>query len=849
MNKKLLNGFLAASLLMGGAMSVTSCKDNIEDLRAELKSDNLTLEQKIQLLEEAKTKLEAAQKKCKEDCEKAWENYHKTGFEADLNAYVTKYGSHQNLNWYLEQINNALSGVPIDDDHNGTYTSLADRFGAIDAILNQLEANSDALGLEDLAAKLEGLGTDLPAVVDKALDADRRSKQDSTILAALLEGYEYTDQDVTNIKGLLHKISEVADTASKNADEALTLANALKADYKNLSDSMKQAFDSIGNVAEALDKLELRVAKNEEDIKRIDAKVYALTGQLNKLVTGIVLQQVSNPVFGKINLPADIKSGMLMAYYGEAINVNFPGFASSANEYDHKEWLTAADQARLGVRPTNFDGILGLEGDKLDLGTIYMTVNPVNLDLEGTTFEFVNSKGETGKVQLSALAASDEELKFGFGRASENTPNSLYTADATVKVNDIADLEGVKFTVQEDFKSRVEELLRNHSLSDIASLTKLVFDQFNNKLTAYGVRASWKYEEVIDETDDLGQVVGFLKGEKENATYSEFSLAATTFKPLSYKFLYGKTFRPIGNISPIEDFNLTDEINIKVPEFSFNLSNVPFNFTFGDINVSLEGQKIKVVIPETPIYGDDKTTIIGYMKETTVWADDLTSLEGAISESISTALQTQDAKLQKAFKDAMTKVAEDINLQINMKMKEFQTSINEQFKDIVGNIEDKVNGYLGTVNKYINKVNGLINRVNKLLKDPNHYLQVTMLYNAGDGQLHQLSNNPALPSWFKLDGGNGLRLFATSFNGEILVPSYQKYVAVTNVWRTGDQNKTTATDILNAANGVAQWNTVVAGTTIEYSFKLTKGYTYEIVYSSLDYHGVTSTRKFYLSAE
>lgn len=835
MNKKLLNGFLAASLLMGGAMSVTSCKDNIEDLRAELKSDNLTLEQKIQLLEKAKTELEAAQKKCKEDCEKAWENYHKTGFEADLNAYVTKYGSHQNLNWYLEQINNALT-----DAKGNKYASLGDRFNAIDAVLAQLPDVSKIIaipGINEVAEQLTQLGKTLPEVITAALDADQTAGENKAILEALLKGYTYSGDDVTAIEGLLKKAVDDAATAKSNAAQALSLAN--KAD--------KELFNADGT--SKLAQLAERVAANEESIKTINAKLMAITGQLNKLVTGIVLQQVSNPVFGKINLPADIKSGMLMAYYGEAINVNFPGFASSANEYDHKEWLTAADQARLGIRPTNFDGILGLEGDKLDLGTIYMTVNPVNLDLEGTTFEFVNSKGETGKVQLSALAASDEELKFGFGRASENTPNSLYTADATVKVNTIADLEGVKFTVQEDFKSRVEELLRNHSLSDIASLTKLVFDQFNNKLTAYGVRASWKYDEIIDETDDLGQVVGFIKGEKENATYSEFALAATTFKPLSYKFLYGKTFRPIGNISPIEDFNLTDEIDIKVPTFDFNLSNVPFNFTFGDINVSLEGQKIKVVIPETPIYGDDKTTIIGYMKETTVYADDLTSLEQAISTSISTALQTQDAKLQQAFKEAMTTVANDINKQINLKMKEFQTSINEQFKDIMGNIEDKVNGYLGTVNNYINKVNGLINRVNKLLKDPNHYLQVTMLYNAGDGQLHQLSNNPALPSWFKLDGGNGLRLFATSFNGEILVPSYQKYVAVTNVWRTGDQNKTTATDILNAANGVAQWNTVVAGTTTEYSFKLTKGYTYEIVYSSLDYHGVTSTRKFYLSAE
>lgn len=842
MNKKLLNGFLAASLLMGGAMSVTSCKDNIEDLRAELKSDNLTLEQKIQLLEEAKTKLEAAQKKCKEDCEKAWENYHKTGFEADLNAYVTKYGSHQNLNWYLEQINNALT-----DAEGNKYASLGDRFNAIDAVLAQLPDVSKIViipGINEVAEQLTKLGKTLPEVITAALDADQTAGENKAILEALLKGYTYSGDDVTAIEGLLKKAVDDAAEAKTNAAEALQAANKAN----------NELFDENGK--SKLAALAERVAANEESIKTINDKLMAITGQLNKLVTGIVLQQVSNPVFGKINLPADIKSGMLMAYYGEAQNVNFPAVNSTANEYDNGKqgiYLTSAEQQLLGIQPENFNNIIGLEGDKLHLGTIYMTVNPVNLDLEGTTFEFVNSKGETGKVQLSALAASDEELKFGFGgRASENTLNSLYTADATVKVTDIADLEGVKFTVQEDFKSRVEELLRNHSLSDIASLTKLVFDQFNNKLTAYGVRASWEYDKVIDETDDLGNVVSFIKGEK-NATYSEFSLAATTFKPLSYKFLYGKSFRPIGNISPIEDFTLTDEIDIKVPSFNFNFSDVQFNFTFGDITVSLEGEKIALDFPETKVYevvdGVQTNKVIGTIPAQTIYAKDLTSLENALSNAISESLKTQDQKLQQAFKEAMASVANKINAEINAEMKKFQTDINEQFKDIVGNIEDKVNGYLGTVNKYINKVNGLINRVNKLLKDPNHYLQVTMLYNAGDGQLHQLSNNPALPSWFKLDGGNGLRLYATSFNGEILVPSFKKYVAVTNVWRTGDKPETTATDILNAANGVAQWNTVVAGTTTEYSFKLTKGYTYEIVYSSLDYHGVTSTRKFYLSAE
>ncbi|MDE6358414.1 MAG: hypothetical protein K2L29_02325, partial [Duncaniella sp.] len=511
---------------------------------------------------------------------------------------------------------------------------------------------------------------------------------------------------------------------------------------------------------------------------------------------------------------------------------------STASEYDGTNWITNADKANANIKPVRFSGVYGLNDGALNLGSVYMTVNPVNVDFENTTFELVNSKGETNGIKLGALANCDEELMFGFGRSAE-VPTGLYKAGASYPATTMEDLNGIKFTVTDGFKNKVEAMLKQHSLSDIAALTKLIFDQFNNKFAARGVRAVWEYDAYDEEGNAFKQL---------DATYSEFSLAATAVKPLSYKFLYGTEFNPIGTISPIEDFTFGDEIKIEVPEFEFNLSNVPFNFSFGDIEVSLNGVEIEVLVPATDVY-DDHGNVIGHIQETTATASDLSQLEGAISEAISSSLQSQDAALQAAFSEAMSKVANDINSQINDKMKEFETSINDQFNDIIGNMEDKVNGYLGTVNKYIDKVNGLINRVNKILKNPNHYLQIAMVYEGNDGQFHQVSNNSVLPSAFKLDGGNGLRLFATSYNGELLVPSYKKFVAVTNAYRTGDLSKTPVASVIADANNAEYWNAVVDGVTTRYALKLTKGYTYEIVYSSLDYHGYTSTRKFYVSAE
>ncbi len=808
MNRKLLNGLLATAIIMGGAASVTSCKDTDEDQYAQLKSGNLSLGKKIEALTAAQKELEEAQAKCKQDCETAWKNFKETGLEKWLNDYVAAKGKIATFAALIERVNEMSDEI---EAARGEYDSLGAR---LDAILDAIKEYPE---LEGVAELLKNHNTDLPTVLSNAI-ADHVAMEGVLAQLETLFGEGKGPEDLLET---IDNAKTTADAAKKNADDALALANKL-----NDADFPKQISD-----------LTARVDANEKNITKLTNKLDALTGRLNKLVTGIIVQQVSNPVFGKINLPLDIKSGVLMAYFGDG-DVTFPAVNSTASEYDGTNWITNADKANANIQPVRFSGVYGLNDGALNLGSVYMTVNPVNVDFENTTFELVNSKGETNGIKLGALANCDEELMFGFGRSAE-VPTGLYKAGASYPATTMEDLNGIKFTVTDGFKNKVEAMLKQHSLSDIAALTKLIFDQFNNKFAARGVRAVWEYEAYDEEGNAFNQL---------DATYSEFSLAATAVKPLSYKFLYGTEFNPIGTISPIEDFTFGDEIKIEVPEFDFNLSNVPFNFSFGEIEVSLNGVEIEVLVPATDVY-DDHGNVIGHIKETTAKASDLSQLEGAISDAISSSLQSQDAALQAAFSEAMSKVASDINSQINVKMKEFETSINDQFNDIIGNMEDKVNGYLGTVNKYIDKVNGLINRVNKILKNPNHSLQIAMVYEGNDGQFHQVSNNSVLPSAFKLDGGNGLRLFATSYNGELLVPSYKKYVAVTNAYRTGDLSKTPVASVIADANNAEYWNAVVDGVTTRYALKLTKGYTYEIVYSSLDYHGYTSTRKFYVSAE
>lgn len=838
MNRKLLNGLLVASLAIGSAMSVTSCKDTDEDLYAQLRDENATLDQRvkadIEALKTAQKALEDAQKKCQQDCDAKWkECLLKKDFEKTLNDYVKLQGQHATLKWYLEQIDGAL--VLKDADGN-PYETIGQQFLALESAIAALQNATDLTELQEF---LKENNTTLPDVLQSAINAEQQANENEAILKALLEGYEYSEQDVTKIKGLLKKAVEDADAAKTAANEAKTAANNAVTKATTAETVANEAKTAVTN-------LTTRVAAVEKSVKELTAQLDAMTGKLNHLITSIEIQQVKNPVFGKMNLPLDVNSKMLVSYFGEASNVNFPPVNSSATEYNNNLVISAADQNLLGISTENFNGYLGAEDGNLKLGSVYMTVNPAGVVLEGAKFEMVNSQGVASSVKLSELVKSDEVLKFGFGgRAADPTLPSLYVADATLPVSDI---DKIKLTLGGNFESEVEDLLKNHTLSDLAQVAKLIYGQFNNKIEATGVKAGWEYEQTTYDEEGNATTETI-----KDATYSEFGLAATTFKPLSYKFLYGRHFKPLPTITPIEDFTLDSKLTITMPEFKFNFDDVNLGFSFGDITVDIpDGTVIEVKIPATNVYkvvdGVQTSEIIGVIKEQTVKATDFTSLEGALSTAISNALQTQNEAINEAFKNAIGEVAKKINTQITEKMGELKTSIENQFNNIVTEIQNKVNGYLGTVNNYIDKANSFLNRINRFIEDPNHYLQVTMLYSANDGAFHQVSNSSVAPTTLVLNGGDGITLHPTSYTYDMIAPSFKKYVAVTKVYDT----KTGVTDeaLTKAANDKAGLlNTVFPGNYTDVALKLTKGYTYEIVYSSLDYHGVTSTRKFYIAAE
>ncbi|MDE6715413.1 MAG: hypothetical protein K2J74_02915, partial [Muribaculaceae bacterium] len=511
------------------------------------------------------------------------------------------------------------------------------------------------------------------------------------------------------------------------------------------------------------------------------------------------------------------------------------------NEYNGASVITTDDWGRISyVKPVDgmFNASLGDPIYTETAGKVYLTINPNNVDFtqEGKTVTLVNSLDEASGIELGNLTKSEKLLTFGYTRAN----NGFYEAEATLNPEKIS---AVKINIDDNLKSAVKGVLQDRSRQDFAQLIKAVYDQFNGILPANAVKASWNVND------------------KDYAVYSNYNIAATAFKPLSFKFLYGKEFsKRIPTIDPISipNIDLNDYINfddIKMPEIKIDTISV--NIKLGEVKVDELGQLYVVVrVPKTDADGkviikeENGEQYIEMINDTVyVDEDQLKDFANKIANQLGGDMEAQ---VKAAMDDAMKQVAQKIQAAMDEALtgpNGVMTQITDKIKDLNKTLNDKIRGnfgaYVDKLNNYINKINRFTNRINRILKDPNHYLQVTMLYEL-NGEYHQLSNNKYIPTYAKLAGGNAIELYPTTYTAELVAPAFKKYVAVTNVYDAeGNSNQ----DLINKANAQEFINTVVNGDRLAvplYVSAESEGYTYEIAYSALDYQGVTSTQKFYV---
>lgn len=295
---------------------------------------------------------------------------------------------------------------------------------------------------------------------------------------------------------------------------------------------------------------------------------------LANLVTGILVQQVYNPVFGTLNIPADINTNVLIGYYGNAANdVFFPTTRTSCYADPTSPYaLTAADAALLGGvvndnEPIYYGGTTIVSDAADNAGKIYVTVNPNTVDFTGEVLALENSQGKASGITLSPLAKSDKTLSFGYTRAAEN---GFYEANARLTPEAVP---SVKVNIESGLKSSFTEAIKKHNATSIAALAAKLYTQFDGILPAEAVKASY--------VDGYGDT---------HSTYSNYNVAATAVKPLGFEF--GKDFA----YEHVPGYNRAIKLVNKIKGSLKDKVHVAFNkFNTTDLVNDIENLKIKKI--------------------------------------------------------------------------------------------------------------------------------------------------------------------------------------------------------------------------------------------------------------
>ena len=715
----------------------------------------------------------------------------------------------------------------------GNHESLTKRLESMQNSINDIK--SCAVDCEALDSLVKAMSPKLDSIIKVVNDTVKKDVQK-------------LNRSVSNmaikVKGLEGDVIRL-DTAVAQIDRAYKAADKVLA-------------DSIAAVRDDLTELEKRVKANEEAIDSLTTRMDELEDALKKRISNVLVQGAYSPVVGYFNMPFGIKSNILAAYKGAAIeSIDFP-FTTSENMfngqlnplYDLKSVLGGGETiTKLG------DGYAG---------KLYLTINPAEVDLTDVDFALVNSANALAPVELATPVETSDVLKFGYTRAGV----AVYEAEAT-----ITDMNKASVDLNlSDYKDILNDLKEgNVNLADIAGT---LYSTVNEIADANAVRASW--------TDSLG----------EHTVYSDFAVAAVAVKPLSFSFMYGNEIQNIPGVTRVHNFidKAFDKVNstienslpsfeglsftapeikkIEIKSFDEFKETVDLTIEITDTvtldtlividdvvvkqqvietgvfntSVSIPGQTVNVEDNNGNVIGtatipakDYPVTVPG--KNITIKGDtiEIADFELHIEQPFTVTYSMEE--LVKSLYGEITTPIEGVNDMLG-DLEAFMGDVNKMLdelkkvQDMETSIKDAMDDIKGQLHSYLDKLN---NKLCSVINSVNDKLQPAMFVKTTDsfGVLSQSKNMPTVIE-------NGAVLVPTTYTAELLAPAFKKYVAITAV------DGSTAN--LAAAN-TGDLNKVLDGSVRAVEFNGESGKTYEVSYAALDYDGNVSTVKYYVTVK
>ncbi len=604
--------------------------------------------------------------------------------------------------------------------------------------------------------------------------------------------------------------------------------DAIETELGQLDTAMQALSTKVDNLLTDFNTLKTDVNDLKEKVAAIEANFDAITGRLDDQVTGVLIQGTDNPIFGNFSLPIGVKSNMLFQWYGMNEQTDEWEFPTAELAYGVEDRYLC-DYALLEVlkpatvtipAPGEYYG-LG-DDENISLGKVYLTVNPTNVNFTGKSFALETSKGVEGRLPYGVnVKESTDELYFGYtSRAAEN---GFYEGEVMMPKTEEA-IALTKIDIEQDLITSMSAALKDPSKRTAATLMKSLYDVMSGKLPAYAVRADWNYND--------------LEGNSvATAVLSQYDLAVATARPLSYNFLKGQSFgEKMPTIGHIE--NYINRIKEKI-EGKINVN----------MDVTVAGAKISLVGNDNFTFaaGDAANTVVCTISGLQIGNNEVAAFKSEeaapeeVMAAINKAICEKIIEVQNVTEDSKkAEVYVAVDASLLQMQKELSAALDGVTGSLTNGVFDKVLAHKDRINQMFDLYNKVANKINRVLKYPTDYLQVAAFYATKD-DVNILSCEAESPTQFKGEG-NYMNLYLSSYNGELIVPAYKKYIAITAI----DDDHA---GIKEANDKCADLNTVLDGSRIRVQIPagvFVAGKKYELTYQAVDYRGWVSTRRFYI---
>ncbi|MBQ8730635.1 MAG: hypothetical protein IJY81_05590, partial [Lachnospiraceae bacterium] len=288
---------------------------------------------------------------------------------------------------YKEVIANAKKAYEQSTLNNATIENHDELLDSIKNVLANLPASTPGCDCTDLIKRIDSLANVTDTLLVNELAAVKLRAEE-----ILAEAKAYTDEHIAHVADSLKALYAVVDEVEGDVDSIIQVTSALDIKITDLKNASEKA-DSI--LADRLDTLETEVAELTEQVNKNTKDIETLTNKfmnvMSKRISSVVLQGAYSPVVGYFALPTGAKSNILAAYYGNVEgSFYFPTARKGSLCGDKSMNFTREELVHIGVTEGSFGGdeylIDNAEGNA---GTLYMTVNPNDVDLSETQFALV----------------------------------------------------------------------------------------------------------------------------------------------------------------------------------------------------------------------------------------------------------------------------------------------------------------------------------------------------------------------------------------------------------------------------------------------------------------------------